>query len=74
MQLKKKSNPGSLVKIQCDRVTPMSNTIFKRILRSFEAMKTGLLSFEIMEGFRPFIGIGGCHLKRPYWVGCYCQL
>ncbi|KAF7154271.1 hypothetical protein RHSIM_Rhsim01G0131900 [Rhododendron simsii] len=57
----RKSNPGSLVKIQCDRLTETHNPVFKRYFICFEAMRTGF-----MEGYRPFIGIDGCHLKGPF--------
>ncbi|KAI8527005.1 hypothetical protein RHMOL_Rhmol12G0043000 [Rhododendron molle] len=57
----RKSNPGSLVKIQCDRLTETHNPVFKRYFICFEAMRTGF-----MEGCRPFIGIDGCHLKGPF--------
>ncbi|KAK3228869.1 hypothetical protein Dsin_000750 [Dipteronia sinensis] len=34
---------------------------FHKFILSFEAQKLGFL-----EGCRPFIGLDGCHLKRPY--------
>ncbi|KAH7865138.1 hypothetical protein Vadar_002763 [Vaccinium darrowii] len=57
----RKSNPGSLVKMQCDRMSINHNPVFKRFFISFEALGTGF-----MTGCRPFIGIDGCHLKGPY--------
>ncbi|GFZ06985.1 hypothetical protein Acr_18g0011550 [Actinidia rufa] len=56
----RKSNP-SLVKMQCHRLTPIHNPVFKRFFISFEATKTGF-----MADCRPFIGIDGCHLKGPF--------
>ena len=57
----RKSNPESLVKIQCGRITPSHNPVFKRFFISFDAVRTGF-----MAGCRPFIGIDGCHCKGPF--------
>ncbi|KAG5550082.1 hypothetical protein RHGRI_015138 [Rhododendron griersonianum] len=56
-----KSNPGSLVKIKGEMLTPTSTPMFQRFFIAFDAMITGFKS-----GCRPFIGLDGCHLKGPY--------
>ncbi|KAL7231374.1 hypothetical protein ACSBR2_009599 [Camellia fascicularis] len=57
-----KTNPGSLVKIERDRVGPKLDVVmFKRIFISLAAMQKGF-----KDGCRPFIGVDGCHLKGPY--------
>ncbi|KAG5553272.1 hypothetical protein RHGRI_011211 [Rhododendron griersonianum] len=56
-----KSNPGSLVKIKGEMLTPTSTPMFQRFFIAFDAMITSFKS-----GCRPFIGLDGCHLKGPY--------
>ncbi|KAH7866249.1 hypothetical protein Vadar_017624 [Vaccinium darrowii] len=57
----RKTNPGSLFKMQYNRPCITQNPIFMRLFVSFEAMINGFLN-----GCRPFIGVDGCHLKGPY--------
>uniref|UniRef100_A0A5B7ARQ4 SWIM-type domain-containing protein n=1 Tax=Davidia involucrata TaxID=16924 RepID=A0A5B7ARQ4_DAVIN len=57
----RKTNPGSLVKMDYDRPSLLVNPTFKRIFIGFEALFNGFKA-----GCRPFIGIDGCHLKGPY--------
>ncbi|KAA8524887.1 hypothetical protein F0562_011310 [Nyssa sinensis] len=57
----RRTNPGSLVKIECQRPSLLMNHLFKRIFIAFEALFKG---FKV--GCRPFIEIDGCHLKGPY--------
>ncbi|KAF7150533.1 hypothetical protein RHSIM_Rhsim02G0213500 [Rhododendron simsii] len=57
----RRSNPGSLVKINVERLTPTSNPMFQRFFIAFDAMISGFKA-----GCRPFIGLDGCHLKGPY--------
>ncbi|KAH7836526.1 hypothetical protein Vadar_002444 [Vaccinium darrowii] len=57
----RKTNPGSLFKMQYDRPSLTVNPMFQRLFVCFEAMKAGFLN-----GCRPFLGIDGCHLKGPY--------
>ncbi|KAA8531001.1 hypothetical protein F0562_005709 [Nyssa sinensis] len=57
----KRTNPDSLVKIECKRPLLLMNPLFKRIFIAFEALFKGFKA-----GCRPFIGIDGCHLKGPY--------
>ncbi|KAF7145405.1 hypothetical protein RHSIM_Rhsim04G0059700 [Rhododendron simsii] len=57
----RKSNPGSLVKINVEKLTPTSNPMFQRFFIAFDAM-----IFGFKAGCRPFIGLDGCHLKGPY--------
>ncbi|KAA8541876.1 hypothetical protein F0562_023028 [Nyssa sinensis] len=57
----RRTNPGSLVKIECQRPSLLMNPLFKRIFIAFEALFKGFKA-----GCRPFIGIDGCHLKGPY--------
>ncbi|KAK9285521.1 hypothetical protein L1049_024715 [Liquidambar formosana] len=54
----RRTNPGSLIKIQCDRLSPERSPTFKRFFLCLEAMKTGFFN-----GCRPFLGLDGCHLK-----------
>ncbi|KAK9292713.1 hypothetical protein L1049_020692 [Liquidambar formosana] len=54
-------NPGSLLKLQCERLHMTSNPSFKNFFVCLEAMKTGFIN-----GCRPFLGLDGCHLKGPY--------
>ncbi|KAA8538874.1 hypothetical protein F0562_025566 [Nyssa sinensis] len=57
----RRTNPGSLVKIECQKPSLLMNPLFKRIFIAFEALFKGFKA-----GCRPFIGIDGCHLKGPY--------
>ncbi|KAK2658938.1 hypothetical protein Ddye_005471 [Dipteronia dyeriana] len=51
------TNPGVSVHICTQDPQPT----FQRIFLSFEPQKVGFL-----EGCKPFIGVDGCHLKRPF--------
>ena len=67
----RRTNPGSIVKIQSVRNPPTLNEqtgnvnpnhpVFQRIFICFHALKKGFI-----EGCRPFIGMDGCFLKGPY--------
>ncbi|KAH7865768.1 hypothetical protein Vadar_010984 [Vaccinium darrowii] len=57
----RKTNPGTLFKMQFNRPDITQNPMFMRLFVPFEAMINGFLN-----GCRPFIGIDGCHLKGPY--------
>ncbi|KAA8537000.1 hypothetical protein F0562_029478 [Nyssa sinensis] len=57
----RRTNPGSLVKIECQRPSLLMNPLFKRTFIAFEALFKGFKA-----GCRPFIGIDGCDLKGPY--------
>ncbi|KAA8517316.1 hypothetical protein F0562_017609 [Nyssa sinensis] len=57
----RRTNPGSLVKIEYQRPSLLMNPLFKRIFITFET-----LFKRFKAGCRPFIGIDGCHLKGPY--------
>ncbi|KAA8541320.1 hypothetical protein F0562_025283 [Nyssa sinensis] len=57
----KRTNPGSLVKIKCQRPLLLMNPLFKRIFIAFDALFKGFKA-----GCRTFIEIDGCHLKGPY--------
>ncbi|KAK3226830.1 hypothetical protein Dsin_006692 [Dipteronia sinensis] len=50
------TNPGTAIHIKIQK--PL--TTFHRLFLSFQAQKQGFI-----EGCRPFIGLDGCHLKRP---------
>ncbi|KAK3223498.1 hypothetical protein Dsin_010523 [Dipteronia sinensis] len=55
------SNPGVAVHICTQQPHPTATTNFQRMVLSFEPQKVGFF-----EGCRPFIGVDGCHLKRPF--------
>ncbi|KAA8517898.1 hypothetical protein F0562_015372 [Nyssa sinensis] len=57
----RRTNPDSLVKIECQRPSLLMNPLFKRTFIAFEA-----LFKRFNAGCRPFIGIDGCHLKGLY--------
>ncbi|XP_058184092.1 uncharacterized protein LOC131301721 [Rhododendron vialii] len=57
----RKTNPGSLIKMDYNRPFPTQNPMFGRLFVSFAGMIKGFLN-----GCRPFIGVDGCHLKGPY--------
>ncbi|KAL5775320.1 hypothetical protein ACOSP7_012877 [Xanthoceras sorbifolium] len=57
----RKRNPGSMAKMRIVTPTLGGPTVFQRLFISFEAQK---LSF--LRGYRPFLGLGGCHLKGAY--------
>ncbi|KAK2996897.1 hypothetical protein RJ639_026300 [Escallonia herrerae] len=56
-----KHNPGTCFKVETIRPNPDLAPVFKRLYVRFEAYKTGFLA-----GYRPFIGLDGCHLKGLY--------
>lgn len=55
------TNPGTVAKLEVERVNLSNNPIFKRFFLCLEAMKNGFI-----QGCRPFIVMDGCHLKGPY--------
>ncbi|KAA8525016.1 hypothetical protein F0562_011346 [Nyssa sinensis] len=57
----RKSNPGSVAVIECDRMHPNVDPTFKRMFIAFKGLVKG---FKL--GCRPLIGIDGCRLKGPY--------
>ncbi|KAF7136322.1 hypothetical protein RHSIM_Rhsim08G0160500 [Rhododendron simsii] len=57
----RKTNPGSLIKMDYNRPFPTQNPMFRRLFVSFAGMIKGFLN-----GCRPFIMVDGCHLKGPY--------
>nr|XP_048332880.1 uncharacterized protein LOC125423256 [Ziziphus jujuba var. spinosa] len=58
-------NPDTMVQvkchIKCHRNYISENPVFQRYFLSFPAQKDGFL-----KGYRPFIGIDGCHLKGQF--------
>ncbi|KAF7140525.1 hypothetical protein RHSIM_Rhsim06G0101100 [Rhododendron simsii] len=57
-----KTNPGSLVKLEIEKIPSNVNLpTFKRMFISFAAIQQGF-----KDGCRPFIGLDGCHLKGPF--------
>ena len=59
IRLIRATNPGSLIKIVTYRETLDFVVAFKRLFISFKNMKSGFI-----YGYRPFIGLDGCHLKE----------
>ncbi|KAA8519515.1 hypothetical protein F0562_013771 [Nyssa sinensis] len=57
----KRSNRGSIAKVECDKINIDVLTTFKRIFICMEAMRNGFLI-----GCRPFMQLDGCHLKGPF--------
>ncbi|KAF8398461.1 hypothetical protein HHK36_017389 [Tetracentron sinense] len=60
-EMVRRTNPGSMVKIQLDRVTINHQPTFKRLFFCLDAMKQRFLA-----GCRPFIGMDGCFPKGPF--------
>ncbi|KAH7865615.1 hypothetical protein Vadar_008928 [Vaccinium darrowii] len=57
----RKTNPGSLFKMQYDRPSLTVNPIFQRLFVCFEAMKAGFLN-----GCRPFLGVVEVECKESW--------
>ena len=56
-----KYDPGAICKVLCDAVTRPEKVLFQRFFMAFPAQKNAL-----SNGYRPYIGLDGCHLKSKY--------
>lgn len=57
----RQTNPGSLIKLACDRKSLTHQPNFKRLFFCLNSLRNGFLA-----GCRPFIGMDGCFLKGPF--------
>ncbi|KAF7835650.1 Glycoside hydrolase, family 47 [Senna tora] len=60
-QMIKTTNPGSCVKIQCEKLEESGQTRFQRMYVRFQAQKVGFLA-----GCRPIVGLDACFLKGQF--------